>query len=66
MLNQQTLEKLHALRLEGMAEAFRAQSDAAQQEGDSRAELRGALCLAGRSTVELETVSRSEAPASAS
>ena len=29
MLNQQTLEKLHALRLEGMAEAFRAQS---QQE----------------------------------
>lgn len=33
MLNQQTLEKLHALRLEGMAEAFRAQSDAAQQEG---------------------------------
>ena len=26
MLNQQTLEKLHALRLEGMAEAFRAQS----------------------------------------
>jgi DNA replication protein DnaC len=30
MLNQQTLEKLHALRLQGMAEAFRAQ---AQQEG---------------------------------
>jgi DNA replication protein DnaC len=30
MLNQQTLEKLHALRLQGMAEAFRAQS---QQEG---------------------------------
>ena len=26
MLNQQTMEKLHALRLEGMAEAFRAQS----------------------------------------
>jgi len=30
MLNQQTLEKLHALRLQGMAEAFRTQS---QQEG---------------------------------
>ena len=30
MLNQQTLEKLHALRLQGMAEAFRAQS---QQDG---------------------------------
>jgi DNA replication protein DnaC len=30
MLNQQTLEQLHALRLQGMAEAFRAQS---QQEG---------------------------------
>jgi DNA replication protein DnaC len=30
MLNQQTLEKLHALRLQGKAEAFRAQS---QQEG---------------------------------
>jgi len=29
-LNQQTLEKLHALRLQGMAEAFRAQS---QQDG---------------------------------
>lgn len=27
MLNQQTFEKLHALRLHGMAEAFRAQSD---------------------------------------
>src|SRR5579863_3066754 len=27
MLNQQTLEKLYALRLQGMAEAFRAQSE---------------------------------------
>jgi DNA replication protein DnaC len=27
MLNQQTLEKLHALRLEGMAQAFRAQAE---------------------------------------
>ena len=27
MLNQQTLEKLHTLRLHGMAEAFRAQSE---------------------------------------
>jgi len=27
MLNQQTLEKLHALRLQGMAEAFRAQGE---------------------------------------
>lgn len=27
MLNQQTIEKLHALRLHGMAEAFRAQSE---------------------------------------
>src|ERR1039457_2781583 len=27
MLNQQTLEKLHGLRLHGMAEAFRAQSE---------------------------------------
>ena len=27
MLNQQTLEKLHALRLHGMAEAFRTQSE---------------------------------------
>ena len=33
MLNQQTLEKLHALRLHGMAEAFRAQSDPAQRDG---------------------------------
>ena len=29
MLNQQTLEKLHGLRLHGMAEAFRAQSEQA-------------------------------------
>jgi len=29
MLNQQTLEKLHAMRLHGMAEAFRAQSEQA-------------------------------------
>jgi len=29
MLNQQTLEKLHALRLHGMAEAFRAQPEQA-------------------------------------
>ena len=29
MLNQQTLEKLHAMRLRGMAEAFRAQSEQA-------------------------------------
>jgi DNA replication protein DnaC len=27
MLNQPTLEKLHALRLHGMAEGFRAQSE---------------------------------------
>jgi hypothetical protein len=27
MLNQQTIEKLHALRLQGMAEAFRAQAE---------------------------------------
>ena len=27
MLNQQTLEKLHTLRLHGMAEAFRAQAE---------------------------------------
>jgi len=27
MLNQQTLEKLHGLRLHGMAEGFRAQSE---------------------------------------
>jgi hypothetical protein len=33
MLNQQTLEKLHALRLDGMAEAFRAQCDPAQRDG---------------------------------
>jgi len=26
MLNQQTIEKLHTLRLQGMAEAFRAQA----------------------------------------
>ncbi len=32
-MNQQTLEKLHALRLHGMAEAFRAQSDPAQRDG---------------------------------
>jgi DNA replication protein DnaC len=35
MLNQQTLEKLHALRLHGMAEAFRAQSDPTQRDGIS-------------------------------
>ena len=33
MLNQPTLEKLHALRLHGMAEAFRAQLDPAQRDG---------------------------------
>lgn len=33
MLNQPTLEKLQALRLHGMAEAFRAQSDPAQRDG---------------------------------
>lgn len=33
MLNQQTLEKLHALRLHGMAEAFRAQCDPVQRDG---------------------------------
>ena len=33
MLNQPTLEKLDALRLQGMAEAFRAQADQAQREG---------------------------------
>ncbi len=35
MLNQQTLEKLHALRLHGMAEAFRAQCNPAQRDGIS-------------------------------
>ena len=33
MLNQPTLEKLQTLRLQGMAEAFRAQSDPAQRDG---------------------------------
>lgn len=33
MLNQPTLEKLQILRLHGMADAFRAQSDAAQRDG---------------------------------
>ena len=33
MLNQPTLEKLQALRLHGMAEAFHAQSDPAQRDG---------------------------------
>src|SRR5579883_2935846 len=33
MLNQPTLEKLEILRLHGMAEAFRAQSDPAQRDG---------------------------------
>jgi DNA replication protein DnaC len=33
MLNQPTLEKLDALRLQGMAEAFRVQSDPAQRDG---------------------------------
>ena len=33
MLNQPTLNKLEALRLHGMAEAFRAQADPAQRDG---------------------------------
>src|SRR5215467_5782490 len=33
MLNQPTLEKLETLRLRGMAEAFRTQSDPAQRDG---------------------------------
>jgi DNA replication protein DnaC len=33
MLNQPTLEKLETLRLHGMAEAFRAQTDPAQRDG---------------------------------
>ena len=33
MLNQPTLDKLETLRLHGMAEAFRAQSDPAQRDG---------------------------------
>src|SRR5579875_953807 len=33
MLNQPTLERLEILRLHGMAEAFRAQSDPAQRDG---------------------------------
>src|SRR5215470_19011641 len=33
MLNQPTLEKLETLRLHGMAEAFRTQSDPAQRDG---------------------------------
>ena len=33
MLNQPTLQKLESLRLHGMAEAFRAQSDPAQRDG---------------------------------
>jgi hypothetical protein len=33
MLNQPTLEKLHALRLHGMAEALRAQMNPAQRDG---------------------------------
>jgi hypothetical protein len=33
MLNQPTLTKLEALRLHGMAEAFRTQSDPAQRDG---------------------------------
>jgi hypothetical protein len=33
MLNQPTVNKLEALRLHGMAEAFRAQADPAQRDG---------------------------------
>jgi len=33
MLNQPTLQKLQTLRLHGMAEAFRVQSDPAQRDG---------------------------------
>ena len=33
MLNQPTLDKLQTLRLHGMAEAFRAQTDPAQRDG---------------------------------
>jgi DNA replication protein DnaC len=36
MLNQQTLEKLRALRLHGMAEAFRAQSELVDQQWNWR------------------------------
>ena len=33
MLNQQTMEKLHALRLTGMAEAYRRQMEDAEMAG---------------------------------
>src|SRR5947207_2677394 len=60
MLNQQTLEKLRALRLHGMAESFRAQSE---QAGITELSFEERVRAAGRSAVELETESRARAPA---
>ena len=49
MLNHQTMEKLHALRLTGMADAYRKQMEDA---GDGRPELRGTLRTAGGSALD--------------
>ena len=59
MLNQQTLEKLHTLRLHGMAEAFRAQSE---QTGITELSFEERFA-AGRSAVDLATEPGPGAPA---
>lgn len=57
MLNQPTMEKLHTMKLHGMADAFCAQLETA----DEPAQVRGALRHARRSTVALEGESRAGA-----
>ena len=55
MLNQQTIEKLYAMRMRGMADALYFQQQ--EEPHDNAAQLRGTLCPAGGSPVELATES---------
>ena len=50
MLNNQTMEKLHTLRLPGMAESYRKQNG---RRGDGWPELRGTFRTAGGSALDL-------------
>jgi len=60
MLNQPTIEKLHTMKLHGMADAFRAQLETTETHELSFEE-RFAL-LVSRSPVAMERESRSGAP----
>ena len=50
MLNQQTIEKLYAMRMRGMADAFTQQQE---EPADHATQLRGTLRAAGGPPVEL-------------